>query len=144
MIYVTRGAFSNIIVNRFNAIYDDTTSELPACFVTDGKIDLPRSTELVVFSGKVHAFCHGHLKANTLSSAVANISLPLGIKIDYVHVGHWHSASKKEQYYTKVYTNGSAVGTDDYAEENGWHSKASQGLLIIDSHNDIDIDIILN
>jgi len=51
MIYVTRGAFSNMIVNRFNAIYDDTTMELPYYCITDDVVDLPTSTELVVLSG---------------------------------------------------------------------------------------------
>ena len=87
---------------------------------------------------------HGHLKAHNLHAVVQNISIPLGMKVDYVHCGHWHRAESKEFHFSKVYVNGSIVGVDDYAFNNGWFSKASQKLLIVDGDNEIDINITLN
>ena len=98
---------------------------------------------IVEIENKKHAFVHGHLKAHALSTIVQNISLPTGIKIDFVHVGHWHSSQQREFAFSKVYVNGSLCGVDEYAFNNGWFAKPSQKLLIVDGNNEIDIDIVL-
>jgi hypothetical protein len=95
-------------------------------------------------NGKHHFFVHGHLKAHNIHTVVQNIAIPLGMQVDYVHMGHWHRADVKEFHFAKVFINGSLVGVDDYAFNNGWFSKASQKLLIVDDGNEIDINIILN
>jgi hypothetical protein len=95
--------------------------------------------------GKNHFFVHGHLKAHAINSVIQNLAMPLKITVDAVHMGHFHKSFKSEFHYAKLYINGSLCGVDDYAMNNGWHSKASQGLLILDgSENDIHIDINLN
>jgi len=94
--------------------------------------------------GKNHFFVHGHLKAHSINTIVQNLAIPLGLKVDYVHMGHWHKADVKEFHFAKVYINPSLVGVDDYAFNNGWFSKAGQKLLVIDKENEIDINIVLN
>lgn len=97
----------------------------------------------VQINGKNHFFAHGHLKAHALNSAVQNISIPLNMRVDYLHVGHWHSAQSREYHFSKVYVNGSICGVDEYAMNNGWYSKPSQKLLIVENDNEIDININL-
>lgn len=91
-----------------------------------------------------HFFVHGHLKAHSPHLIVQNLAIPLNIKVDYVHIGHWHKSDNKEFHYAKVYTNPSLCGVDDYAFNNGWFSKAGQRLLIVDNGNEIDFNINLN
>lgn len=97
----------------------------------------------VQINGKNHFFAHGHLKAHALNSAIQNISIPLNMRVDYLHVGHWHSSQSKEYHFAKVYVNGSICGTDEYAMNNGWYSKPSQKLLIVENDNEVDININL-
>lgn len=95
-------------------------------------------------NGKNHFFVHGHLKAHNVHVVVQNIAIPLGMTVDYVHMGHWHRADVKEFHFAKVFINPSLVGVDDYAFNNGWFSKAGQKLLVVDGDNEIDINIVLN
>jgi predicted phosphodiesterase len=93
--------------------------------------------------GKTHWFVHGHLKAHSVNTIVQNLTVILGIKPDFIHLGHWHSSQTKEFCFTKVFVNGSLTGVDDFAFNMGYFSKPSQSLVVIDGDNDIRIDINL-
>lgn len=97
----------------------------------------------VEIDGKNHFFVHGHLKAHNPHTIIQNLAIPLQMKVDYVHVGHWHKSENREFHYGKVYINGSLCGVDDYAFNNGWFSKASQRLLVVENGNEIDFNINL-
>jgi len=97
----------------------------------------------VQIDGKNHFFAHGHLKAHSPHVIVQNLAIPLGMKVDYIHIGHWHKSDNKEYHFAKVYTNGSLCGVDDYAFNNGWFSKPSQRLLVIENDNEVDFNINL-
>lgn len=97
----------------------------------------------VEIDGKNHFFVHGHLKAHNPHVIIQNLAIPLGLRVDYVHMGHWHKSENKEYHFAKVYINGSLCGTDDHSFKNGWFSKASQRLLIVENNNEIDFNINL-
>lgn len=97
----------------------------------------------VEIDGKNHFFVHGHLKAHNPHVIIQNLAIPLGLRVDYVHMGHWHKSENKEYHFAKVYINGSLCGTDDHSFKNGWFSKPSQRLLIVENNNEIDFNINL-
>ena len=92
---------------------------------------------------KTFVYVHGHLKAHNLSNILSNLTSVIGIKPDYVFLGHWHKVDTSETGFSKIYTNGSLFGVDDYAFESGFYSKPSQSMFIFDE-SDTDIRIDLN
>lgn len=97
----------------------------------------------VQVDGKNHFFVHGHLKAHSPHVIIQNLAIPLGLKVDYVHMGHWHKSENRDFHFAKVYINGSLCGTDDHSFNNGWFTKASQRLLVIENNNEVDFNINL-
>lgn len=94
--------------------------------------------------GKLHVFVHGHLKVHSLSSVLKNLTTVLGRRPDYIHVGHWHKEGSTSEGFSKIYTNGTPVGVDDFGFESGFFSKASQSLIVQENGNNIKFEIVLN
>lgn len=67
----------------------------------------------------------------------------LSMDIDYILMGHWHEPNQKQINNTKVFINGSVVGTDSYASQKKLYTKPCQKLLFIDDYGIACYDIEL-
>lgn len=95
-----------------------------------------------LLNGKKVAFVHGHLDSKT--SVVQDLICATRTYIDYICMGHFHCPSTKSFQNTKVFINGSIVGTEQYALSKRLFSEPSQKLVVFDKDNVIDIDIKFN
>ena len=92
--------------------------------------------------GKTFVAVHGDKvsKANC-KQQLENI---LGIDIDYILMGHWHEPNQIQIHNTKVFINGSVVGTDSYASQKKLYTKPCQKLLFLDDYGICAYDIELD
>ena len=96
-----------------------------------------------LLSGKTFAFAHGHL--DNINNCFQNFIGATGQFIDYIGLGHYHCEKAKSFQGTKVYVNGSIVGTEQYALSKRLFSKPAQTLLIYDEYgNEINLSINLD
>ena len=110
-------------------------------FVNDNLDDSLGMFELL--NGKKFAFAHGHLE--NINQIVQNWIGGTRQFIDYIAVGHFHCEKAKSFQGTKVYVNGSIVGTEQYALGKRLFSKPSQTFLIFDElDNELNISINLD
>jgi hypothetical protein len=97
-------------------------------------------------NGKIVTFSHGHRDTINLiyqshQAAVREVSDKV---INYMLIGHYHSEKAKSYQNTKVFVNGSIVGTEQYAHSKRLYSYAAQTLLVFDRENVINYSIDLN
>lgn len=92
-------------------------------------------------NGKTVVFVHGHLDKK--SNALVDLSFATKKILDYVCLGHYHSASSYTTGASRTFINGSLKGVDDYALNNRLFSNPSQTLLIMDRDNIINTEIVL-
>ena len=97
----------------------------------DGNIGYFRVNQKNVF------FCHGHLE--NVNTVVSDISTSIGIKPDYVILGHWHKSMMKPHNFSKVFINGSVAGVDTYAKDKRLFGYPSQTMIVFDGDNEIPI-----
>lgn len=98
-----------------------------------GKFDL--------LNGKAVMFAHGHLEnTNKCVDAFAGATKQF---IDYIFLSHFHSAKEKSYNGSKVFVNGSIVGTEQYALSKRLFSPAEQKLVIFEADNVLDLNINL-
>lgn len=98
-----------------------------------GKFDL--------LNGKAVMFAHGHLEnTNKCVDAFAGATKQF---IDYIFLSHFHSAKEKSYNGSKVFVNGSIVGTEQYALSRRLFSPAEQKLVIFNADNVLDLNINL-
>lgn len=99
--------------------------DIPNISFADNHID----DELIVYSvfGKVIVGAHGHTKSKKFDSVI-HLSNYLGLKVDEVHLGHYHQFAIQNN----VIVNGSFCGADDYAQSLGFSTPPSQTLIIYD------------
>lgn len=92
-------------------------------------------------NGKKIGFAHGHL--DDINSCFQHFIGATKSFIDYMLLGHYHSEKAKSFQGTKVFVNGSIVGTEQYALSKRLFSNPSQTLLIFkeNSLNNISIDL---
>ena len=85
--------------------------------------------ELIVYSvfGNVIVGTHGHTKSKKFDSVI-HLSNYLGLKVDQVHLGHYHQFAIQNN----VIVNGSFCGADSYAQSLGFSTPPSQTLIIYD------------
>jgi len=98
---------------------------------------------MIEIDGKVHVFAHGHLKAHNISSVLKNMSTVIGKRVDYVHLGHWHSEKGITDAFSKIYINGSLVGVDEFAFNQGYFANPSQSIFVCSDNDNINIEMIL-
>lgn len=72
---------------------------------------------------------HGH--KDSPKAVVSNISLMTQNNYDLILTAHLHHFSCDEQHNTLVVSNGSLMGTDDYASDLRLNNKPSQNLIIL-------------
>lgn len=99
-----------------------------------GKFDL--------LNKKTVIFAHGHL--DTIDRSFQSFVGATREFVDYVLLGHYHSEKMKSFQGTKVYVNGSIVGTEQYALSKRLFSDPSQTLLIFNTDNDNVINISID
>ena len=72
---------------------------------------------------------HGH--KDSPKAVVSNISLMTQNNYDLILTAHLHHFSCDEQHNTIIVSNGSMMGTDDYASDLRLNNKPSQNLIIL-------------
>lgn len=92
----------------------------------------------------VHVYVHGDL--DHVSSVAKTLPQVLGKVPQYIFVGHIHHDTVKEFGRTKVISNGSLCGVDDYAISRRFYAEPMQKLHIFDQNGKIEyyIPIYLN
>lgn len=92
-------------------------------------------------NGKICMFAHGHEdKQRKVAESYICATREF---IDYIFLGHYHSFKVNTNYNIKVITNGSIVGTEQYALSKRLFGTAEQTLLIFDKDNTITTNINL-
>ncbi|ALS22294.1 hypothetical protein [Paenibacillus naphthalenovorans] len=91
-----------------------------------------------------HVYVHGDL--DHVSSVAKSLPQILGIVPRYVFCGHIHHDTVKEYGRTKVISNGSLMGIDDYALSKRFYAEPMQKMHIFDDNDRIKytVDIYLN
>lgn len=120
---------------------DERVKKLPnVIFAYDKEID-DSFFSFTLENGKKVVGSHGHLgKVNT---SVQDFTSALDKKVDIVLLGHFHNEKQKNFNGSKVYINGSVMGSDEYAVGHRLFSNPEQTLLIFDGKNDIKVSINL-
>ena len=91
---------------------------------------------------KLVVFAHGH--QDSVNSVVQAYGAATKRHIDYVCLGHYHSTKMKTFLNSKVFINGSVMGTDEYAMSHRLFGTPEQTLLIFSGENLINITIGLD
>jgi hypothetical protein len=92
-----------------------------------------------------HVYVHGDL--DHVSSVAKSLPQMLGIVPRYVFCGHIHHHTVKEYGKTKVISNSSLIGVDDYALSKRFYAEPAQSMHVFKSNEkiehyiDIDFDI---
>lgn len=93
-------------------------------------------------NGKKVMFAHGH--NDGINLVFQHFVGATHEFIDYMLLGHYHSEKAKSFQGSKVFVNGSIVGTEQYALSKRLFSKPAQTLLIFDKENILNISIDLS
>lgn len=93
-------------------------------------------------NGKAVVFSHGH--NDSINQAFQHFVGATEEFIHYMLLGHYHCEKAKSYQNSKVFVNGSVVGTEQYAGSKRLFSKPSQTLLVFDNDNVINYSINLD
>lgn len=86
-----------------------------------------------LLNGKVVMFSHGH--EDVINSVFQSYVGATKQYVDYILLGHFHTAKMKTFQGSKVMVNGSIVGTEDYALSKRYFGDPEQLLLVVDGDN---------
>ena len=89
--------------------------------------------------GKLLVFAHGH--QDNVNSVVQAYNAATRSHVDYVCLGHYHSTKMKTFLNSKVFINGSVMGTDEYAMSHRLFGVPEQTLLVFAGEDLINITI---
>ena len=92
-------------------------------------------------NGKKMIFVHGH--QDSVNTVIQNYTAAIRDYVDYVALGHYHSSKAKTFQNSKVFVNGSIVGTDEYALSHRLFGIPEQTLLVFDRDNLLNITLDL-
>lgn len=109
--------------------------------VTFAKDNINDGICLFEVKGKKVAMAHGHQDKKT--KCLQNFIGLTREYIDYILLGHFHSSNTFNFQNTRMFINGSFVGTDNYAFGMRLFSDPEQKLIIFQNENIVDIDIKL-
>lgn len=88
--------------------------------------------------------CHGDKITKTkVADQLRNIT---DINPDYVLIGHWHTPAQLCEFNTKIYQNGSVVGSDEYSIGKKLMTDPQQKILIVSDEgviSDCDVNLAL-
>lgn len=143
---------SRLIPNKEDSIEKEQLSRIIDWFLCErlkdnNLVQFPNDNiDIGIGKFKVHnktiMFAHGHL--DNKNGSVQNMIGLTREWVDYICLAHYHNPAEKDYQGTKVFINGSIVGTENYAFSRRLFTKPSQKLLILNNLDDIvDIDIAL-
>lgn len=92
-----------------------------------------------LLNGKILVFAHGH--QDSVNTVVQAYGAATRTHIDYICLGHYHSTKMKTFLNSKVFINGSVMGTDEYAMSHRLFGVPEQTLLVFNGDNLINITI---
>lgn len=95
-----------------------------------------------LLNGKNLVFAHGH--QDSVNTVVQAYGAATRTHIDYICLGHYHSTKMKTFLNSKVFINGSVMGTDEYAMSHRLFGIPEQTLLVFNGDNLINITIGLD
>ena len=144
---------SRVIANKADALDSEHFSKLIDWFLEER---LSKNNSGVIFAndniddgvgrftlknGKSVMFAHGH--CDSINNVYQNFTGMTKSYIDYILLGHYHSPKEKTFQDTRVFVNGSIVGTEQYAFSRRLFSKPSQTLIVVDGENLINVTVDL-
>lgn len=109
-------------------------------------VDNTFAPDIIAFSVFNHKVIGVHGDKDKPSGVIQNLSLMTQQHYDLVLTSHRHHFSADEVNQTLLLSNGSIMGTDEYAEKLRLSAKASQNLIIVSEENVMDTfyRIVLN
>ena len=90
-------------------------------------------------SGKTVMAAHGHLESP--DKVIDNFVGAIGRLPDYVLLSHFHASRTKAYNGSKLFVNGSIVGTEQYALSKRLFNQPEQTLLIFNGENVVNVSI---
>ena len=104
--------------------------------------DYKKSFQTVKVKNKLLAFVHGDKESKTGGDRIKKHSSIIGEQIDILVQGHTHNFKvESENYERKIITSGSLMGSDDYAQDLGFYTGASQLFLAVSNKDVIPLAI---
>lgn len=95
---------------------------------------------------KTHVAYHGNGLKNVEKDSIRTIEGFLDVKVDYLHLGHFHSPKEVMNYDSKIIINGSLYNRSDFGKKLLLRSNEIQKLMMLDEIGDVKCtyDIKLN
>lgn len=104
-----------------------------------------KSFQSVNVKGKEILFVHGDKESKTGADRIKKYSSILGKQIDLFIQGHTHNFKvESENFDRKIFTSGSLMGSDDYAQSLGLYTGASQLFIAVSENDEIPMAINLD
>lgn len=92
---------------------------------------------LCKIKNKTHIAYHGNGLKNVEKDSIRTIEGFLDVKVDYLHLGHFHSPKEVMNYNSKIIINGSLYNRSDYGKKLLLRSNEIQKLMMLDEVGDI-------
>lgn len=92
---------------------------------------------LCKIKNKTHVAYHGNGLKNLEKDSIRTIEGFLGVKVDYLHLGHFHSPKEVMNYDSKIIINGSLYNRSDYGKKLLLRTPEIQKLMMLDEVGDI-------
>jgi hypothetical protein len=143
---------SRIMADKDESIEKEQFSKLIDWFIEarlkDSKIKFAHDNlddsigQFNLLNGKKVMFVHGHL--DNINQTFQNMVGATKQYVDYILVAHYHAEKMKSFQGSRVFVNGSIVGTEDYALNKRLFTAPSQTLLIFDNKRNNILDFSIN
>lgn len=85
---------------------------------------------------KVHVAYHGNGLKNIEKDSIRTIEGFLNVKVDYLHLGHFHSPKEVMNFNSKIIINGSLYNGSDYGKKLLLRTPEIQKLIMLDEVGD--------
>lgn len=92
---------------------------------------------LCKIKNKTHVAYHGNGLKNLEKDSIRTIEGFLDVKVDYLHLGHFHSPKEVMNYDSKIIINGSLYNGSDYGKKLLLRTPEIQKLMMLDEVGDI-------
>lgn len=92
---------------------------------------------LCKIKNKTHVSYHGNGLKNIEKDSIRTVEGFLDLKVDYLHLGHFHSPKELTNYDSKIIINGSLYNRSNYGKKLLLRSNEIQKLMILDKVGDI-------
>ena len=143
--YSTLDNHSRIDANKKDSVQLETLARITPWFLKERfklnrRVNIYDNTlytkDIVAFTTNTgHNVLAVHGDKDSPQQVVSKLTPFVGVHQDLICTAHYHHFSSDEQNGTMVVSNGSLMGTDEYAMDLRLNSKASQTLIISDKNN---------